>query len=155
MKYLLFSLTLFLGILLSGCCDKTFCNQVQPGFENTFYFTFNTDPLNQGFSVQELDTIWLQKHTKGRLFDSPLEKLTVSTVVMIGEDDKPDFVNYDYVLTTPDTAFRFEITDLVVAGETFTNRCSSCYYNTKKECKINGMLTNRSGSNEYIVLSKP
>lgn len=150
----LFCISLITLFFFSACCDKTFCNAVKPGFENTIYFSFNTDLNNNGFLASELDTIWLEKYNKSS-FTNMIERLRVDAVVVLGEDAKPEFKDYNYVLTTPDTAFRFEISDIQIGGETFTNKCTSCYHNTKKLCTVNGIIQDRSGSNEYIILKKP
>ncbi len=154
---------LFLGLMsfllivgLQSCCDKSFCSSHPGGFEDTFYLALNTDSLlGKTFTGAELQKIYLDKYPKNGLTSPMISRANADIVTLLGDDENKDFKNFDYVLTNEGGTFRFEITDLVVNGETFKNKCTSCYYNTQKTCKVNGMIYDRSGSLDYIVLFKP
>ncbi|MBX7240670.1 MAG: hypothetical protein K1X92_02895 [Bacteroidia bacterium] len=156
-KSLLYIIMLFILTLgLQSCCDKSFCSAHPGGFEDTFYLALNTDSLlGKAFTGPELQKIYLDKYPKNGLNSPVISRANADIVTLLGDDDNQDFKNYDYVLTNEGGTFRFEITDLAVGGEEFKNKCSSCYYNTQKTCKVNGMIYDRSGSMDYIVLFKP
>jgi hypothetical protein len=158
MKSIFYSLFLtVLGLIgLSACCDKSFCASQESGYQDSFFFSFLTDSTKgNAFTPQEIDTVYLRKYTKGQVSTGTIiEQLSVAQVVILGEDGT-DFENYDYTITNPSRSFEFRITNLVVQGEEFSNKCSSCYYNTKKTCDVEGISYDRSGSNAYIILNKP
>ncbi len=122
------------------------------GFEDALTFSFDVNATT-GYTLQDLDTIYLDKYTKGQLNDPRLDRKTVQQVFILGEDST-DFENFDYIITAPRDSFHYEITNIVVGGESFQNKCSSCYYNKQKTFLINGIIYDRSGSNEYVILNK-
>lgn len=141
---------------LSNCCDKSFCSTHPGGFEDTFYLALNTDSLRgKPFPLSELDNVYLDKYPKNDLSAPRISRVDADIVTLLGDDATIDFKDYDYVLTNDIGSFRFEITKIEIDGETFKNKCSSCYYNTQKVCTVNGMIYDRSGSLDYIYLFKP
>lgn len=142
-------------MILNACCDKNICDDNSVWFQNTLYFSFDTDILNgNGFMTHELDTIYLRKYDKGQAANGPvLEDLTVTQSVMIGDDFTP-FDGFDYVITSPRKAFEYKITDIVVEDIQYQDKCNNCLKNKVKTLKVNGIIYDRSGSNQYIVLFK-
>ena len=145
---------LFILISISACCSTQFCDMHPQGFEDAITFSFNIDGINgTGYTLNELDTIYLDKHNKGKINEPRLDRKTVEQVIILGEDNT-DYENFDYVITAPRDSFRYEITNIELAGDNYKNKCSECYYNKKKTFLINGIIYDRSGSNEYIILNK-
>ena len=154
-------------------CDKSDCDCLKTS-ENGFAFLPETNLQKQGFSRNEIDTIVVNKYTKGTVqllssttyllnpLRSQITGNSLSTyfrylrqpegwpfdAIYINADNPKNngeaFYNYDYLIRVGSVK-DFRITSIEIEGHQEDTECCNCYKNDRKTIIINNKPYDFSG----------
>lgn len=150
LKKSFFLIIIIISIAVISCKRKDcVCSDL---FEDALYFDFDT--TSGQFTVAEIGKVYVLRYNKTDTVtpkDSFL-RTTPNFQFAIGIDDK-GFENYVYKIAGTGTyPYKYWVTDIRIQGE--NNGDCNCYANTVKKCKINNVETDRSASDNVIILKK-
>ncbi|MBO2008017.1 hypothetical protein [Hymenobacter negativus] len=163
-------ITLFMGMLLSGCCANNVCN-CNDEQEDSIKLRLTPDPSGiNGFSATELDTIIIKRFPKKFTSLTVPESVTLprtgesielSNTAPFTRNGSARLSQYRYVIqylkdqqnSRPILTNALVIDSVLLKGSYDGSGCCTCYHNTAKGVYLNGQLTDLQ-QNSVLTIPK-